>query len=523
MVSTDCEHGLEFTPRAQVITASYPGTDLHSTDPPFSLRSPAQELGLSGRRLDARVQAAITAIPVPTLAHLLERLRHEATKRGLTYLRDGEPETVSLFPYPIVVLPEQLGYLHTVTLTILTALKRLVELYVSDPAVRGVLPLTPGEDRWLSACVGPSLRLSCPVFGRLDAMVDLAGANWQDSLRYVEPNLNGVGGLHMVPTCERIVADIMIPALQRYAPGLRLTRGRDVRELFLDEVLDHARAIDRPLRYLCFVEPKYAGDGPDEQQAVAEYFQARHGLRVMHADPSELTLAGGEVRYEGVPVDIAYRDYSVFDLLELEQSGVNVEPMRTLFRQNRIISSIAGELDHKSTWEVLTSPVLAGRYFNVDERRIFRRHIPWTRLLNERQTELPDGRIADLIPWVRRSRERLVIKPNRSYGGEGVVIGPGATASAWDAVIAEAVRGGSPGISEWVVQELVPITARDFRIAGADGDVRPERMHMVMGFFASPAGIAAMARASGADVINVAQRGGLCAVLVGSAVSPKTI
>ena len=41
------------------------------------------------------------------------------------------------------------------------------------------------------------------------------------------------------------------------------------------------------------------------------------------------------------------------------RQGVDVEPMRVLFRQNRVISSIAAELDQKSCWEVLTDPQIA--------------------------------------------------------------------------------------------------------------------------------------------------------------------
>ena len=78
----------------------------------------------------------------------------------------------------------------------------------------------------------------------------------------------------------------------------------------------------------------------------------------MHADPAELSLSGDEVLYNGEPIDLGYRDYSVFDLLTLQKTGVDVAPMKTLFKQNRMISSIAAELDQKSCWEVLTDPGL---------------------------------------------------------------------------------------------------------------------------------------------------------------------
>ena len=82
---------------------------------------------------------------------------------------------------------------------------------------------------------------------------------------------------------------------------------------------------------------------------------------------------------------------AVADLVDLEKTGVNVEPMRALFRQNRIISSIAAELDQKSCFELLTDPQLTQKYFSADERQVFRRHVLWTRLLSDRRTLLPDG------------------------------------------------------------------------------------------------------------------------------------
>src|SRR5262249_25297996 len=178
-------------------------------------------------------------------------------------------------------------------------------------AVREVLRLGPEEEEWLWQCWGPSHRDHNPIFGRLDAMVDFISPMWKDSLRFVEPNLSGIGGLHLLPTCERIVADVVLPALQSRDDLLHLEAGADIRQLLMQEVLDHLEAIGRPARHVCFVEPKYAGSGPDEQEALARYFNDRFGTKVMHADPAELTLSGSEVLYNGDVVDLAYRDYAV--------------------------------------------------------------------------------------------------------------------------------------------------------------------------------------------------------------------
>jgi hypothetical protein len=265
---------------------------------------------------------------------------------------------------------------------------------------------------------------------------------------------------------------------------------------------------------ICFVEPKYAGSGPDEQQALAEYFHERFGTKIMHADPSELVLAGNEVLYSGDVIDLVYRDYPVADLIALEQEGKNVDAMRTLFAQNRIISSIAAELDQKSCWEVLTDPQLA-RYFSPDERQVFRRHILWTRLLSDRRTQLPGGETGSLLDYVRREQETLVLKPNRAYGGQGVQIGHTMARGDWEAAVDRALADSE----RWVVQQLASIPVSEFPVVDAAGRVHTEPFYVVMGFAPSKYGLSILARASQKQVVNVAQRGGMCAVMIGQAPS----
>src|SRR5947209_7859740 len=235
----------------------------------------------------------------------------------------------------------------------------------------------------------------------------------------------------------------------------------------------------------------------------------------MHADPAELTFCKGEVCYAGDPIDLVYRDYAVSDLVALQQEGIDVTPMQTLFRQNRIISSITAELDQKSCWEVLTDPQFTQRYFSADERQVFRRHVLWTRLLSDRSTLLPDGQTGGLLEYVRREREALVLKPNRSYGGEGVVIGPALSDAEWEAALERALADKE----RWVAQQLASIPVSVFPVLGPEGTVHMEPFYTVMGFAPSKYGLALLGRASQKQVVNVAQRGGMCAIMVGHAPS----
>jgi uncharacterized circularly permuted ATP-grasp superfamily protein len=104
-----------------------------------------------------------------------------------------------------------------------------------------------------------------------------------------------------------------------------------------------------------------------------------------------------------------------------------------------------------------------------------------------------------------------VLKPNRAYGGDGIVIGPAVTRDEWESALAAALADDD---DRWVVQQVATIPVREFPVVGTDGVVHVEPFYTVMGFAAGEDGVAILARASQKQVVNVAQHGGLCGVLV---------
>jgi hypothetical protein len=472
--------------------------------------SVAEALGLHGPRLAARVRQALYHVPAAELARVHQRMRTGSVERHMDYFYEGKVETIRVLPCPITMLPAELDYLSQVTRTLHQALLKLPELYLCDPVVRQILQLTPEEDEWLRSCWGPSHRARNPVFDRLDAMVDYTSAVWKETLKFVEPNLTGIGGLHLIPSVEEILDEVVVPLILSQDPGLRIRRLTDARELLLDELTEHLTAIGRPGGCVCFIEPKYELEGIDEQRRLVEYYQRRHGLEMLHADPSELRLKDAEVYCGDRRVDLVYRDYSVLDLVDLQAEGVDVEPMRLLFRENRVISSIGAELDQKSCWEIFTDPVLAERHFTDEERRVFQRHILWTRVIADRRTQFPGGESGGLLEYARRERETLVIKPSRGYGGDGVLLGHTVDAAAWERALDAALADQDL----WVVQRLAQIPVLEVPTLAPDGVLHPEAFYHVMGFASGPRGLAVLARASQRQVVNVAQRGGMCAVML---------
>jgi carboxypeptidase Taq len=486
--------------------------------------SPAEALGLSGATLEGRIRRAAHHVTDATFARIADRLRSDAWANQMIYEHEGTQEAVRIMLRPLLVMPEQLTYVHHVCLQLIEALKRLPSLYLEDERIRQILAITPDEERWFRDTWTPAHQRFNSIYGRLDAVCDFTGAGWQDSLHFMEPNLSGVGGIHFAPVAEQLVMRDVVPTLLAHNPELSVQLSRDQRDLFVQVLIDHARTIGRDSCRLCFVEPKYVHDGPNEQSVLSEYLSRRHDLTIAHADPRELRVEGEEVYYEDIRIDVAYRDYEMRDLVALEKEiGQPLEAMRLLFRQNRIVSSIVGDFDHKSCFEVMTDPVLAEQYFGADDRRLFRRHVLWTRLVGDRKTSLPQNREGNLLDYARANRELLVLKPNRAYGGTGVVLGAAVGQGEWESLLEEAAAlFGDPERSS-VVQTATRLPVHEFPVAGPDGRIFGEPFYAVMGFAATENGLGTMCRVSQKQVVNVAQRGGLAAVLEADAPPELTI
>jgi hypothetical protein len=111
------------------------------------------------------VRKVFYALPQAELVELVERVQKEAWERKLIYERNGQMETIPLLLRPSAAMPDQLSYLHFVSLTLLNALKRLPEMYLADAEIRRIVQLSEAEEAWLRESWGPSQRDNNPVFG----------------------------------------------------------------------------------------------------------------------------------------------------------------------------------------------------------------------------------------------------------------------------------------------------------------------------------------------------------------------
>jgi len=190
------------------------------------------------------------------------------------------------------------------------------------------------------------------------------------------------------------------------------------------------------------------------------------GVPVELAEPNELVFDGKTLTANGKKIDLVYRRVLINDIVArpaeckalVDAVAANAVCMANHFRC---------KIPHvKAFFAVLTDERNDG-LFSFGEREVIRKHVPWTRVVADVRTS-HYGTAIELLDFVRRQRENVVLKPSDEYGGSGVTLGWETNEAEWDAVIEKAVAT-TQGC--WIVQERIPIRREVFPWVQGDGKV----------------------------------------------------
>ncbi|RZU52373.1 hypothetical protein EV385_4231 [Krasilnikovia cinnamomea] len=271
-------------------------------------------------------------------------------------------------------------------------------------------------------------------------------------------------------------------------------------------------AMFRSLSAELALPPRVAIVGSSRAGGVtARYFEmeAEHyrglGLTARFFEPEELTGAwdcAPHLRYR-----IGLRNFTIPDWLA---GGVDTAGVQAALDHGCLLvgTQTSTFLHSKLTMGLLSE----GRpWMTAADRTLINRYLPWTRIVSDRKTE-HDGAPVDLLPFVVRHRDRLVLKAGLGESGRQVVIGPEVDQAEWESAVDAAVASAD-GAS--IVQEFVaPRTCRVALIAdGADAthdvDVAPVLGPLLFG--GRPAGLFARFHGDGAaGIISVKGRVSSC-------------
>ncbi|MBN2360187.1 MAG: hypothetical protein JXR83_12115 [Deltaproteobacteria bacterium] len=445
------------------------------------------------------------------MSAVLQRVHDESLELGITYQPEGKPvEVTNLVLAPVVMTVDEIAAVREIALVMAGITRRFPEWRRRDAEVRALLQLEEGEERWLADCWPPAHRRSHRVIGRWDMNVELRRQG-RPRVQLFEGNGVAIGGLNYAPAAERIVAGVARTVLRDAGErAIRLSPMGNLHRHLVRFFQAHCRRIGRRLRTLGWLEDKTWTAGITEAGYIMQAFE-RHGVKARLIDPRDLRLVRGEVWHRDTPIDAFYRNIELRDLVDLERRHGRLDAMRLAFRKNQVISSLAGEFDHKSIFHVMALPQVQRR-LSASERTVYRACVPWTRLLRAGRSDDPDGRSVDLTEFTRRNRGRLVLKPNRACGGDGVTIGPVVSQSVWDRTLNQALR--EPGT--WVVQTHIAPVEIPYPEPRGRRTVLTRRFAN-WGVIALPGCTGVLGRASKAPVVNVARGGGIVAILRGVA------
>ena len=391
---------------------------------------------------------------------------------------------------PRFMTPAQYRLLQRRAGALMGAFGRAYAAAVADPAIRSQFRLTPWEEEFVLD--DPGFPWPSPV-SRLDAF--FAG---DAGLRFTEYNAETPAG----PLFNDVLTELFyaLPAMREF------TRAWDVRPLPARHNVLHAllsayeawsgtRAVPR-MAVLDWL------DVPTKREfTLFQEYAERQGIPCIVVDPRHAEFRGGQLTFDGAPVDLIYKRVLISELVE--RGGVDhpvVRAVRT--RAVCMVNPFACKILHKKASLAVVSDERNQSLFTPQEQDVITANVPWTRVVEERRTT-HDGASVDLVDFIIEHKDHLVLKPNDEYGGKGIVLGWEVAEAAW----AEALRTALQ--EPYIVQERVSLPSEpypsvvDGRLVVADRmlDTAP---YVVYGQYVD----GCLTRLSTAALLNVTAGGG---------------
>jgi uncharacterized circularly permuted ATP-grasp superfamily protein len=180
-------------------------------------------------------------------------------------------------------------------------------------------------------------------------------------------------------------------------------------------------------------------------------------------DPREVEYRNGQLIAGDFPIDLIYKRVLISELID--RGGLD-HPVVQAVRDRAVcmVNSFRCKILHKKASFAVLSDERNADLFTANERAVIETHIPWTRTVEERTT-VRAGQPIDLLPYIAKYREDLVLKPNDEYGGKGVTLGWEVRQAEWEEALRQALD------EPFVVQERVALPSEPYPSL-IDGQVR---------------------------------------------------
>jgi uncharacterized circularly permuted ATP-grasp superfamily protein len=384
----------------------------------------------------AAIAAYHAALEQPGVAEASAAVLTEGQREARAVFGD-RPLCISLRPN--IVTKKDLAAYTGASEVLYGALGRLERALLSDDDLRRELDLDPEEERL--ALASPGFRAASPS-SRLDGFVS------DGVIRYVEYNAESPAGMAYNDVLVAIFD--RMPAVKVFRKKYRATPLRAAKR----QLTVLTRAHGRKIKTIAIVDWRGLPT-LTEFEMFKRLFEAQ-GLRAIICAPEDLTYRGGRLRCGGVPIDVVYRRVLLSELLQ--RAEIAGPLLRAYVAGDvTVVNSFRAKLLHKKMSLALLSDDRYAALYTPGQRRAIRKHVPWTRKVREGHTTY-GAKNVDLVEFVVRQKDRLVLKPNDEYGGKGVILGWTVDRTEWEQTLLAALT------ASYVVQEKVPVPREPFPV-----------------------------------------------------------
>lgn len=241
-----------------------------------------------------------------------------------------------------------------------------------------------------------------------------------------------------------------------------------------------------------------------EFESLRQFFESE-GHATLIADPHELEYDGRALHVGEFQVDIFYKRVIIYEFLE--EFG-ETHPLIRAYEDGNVCmaNSFRSKIPHKKASFAILSDEKYEKLFTAKQLETIRRHIPWTRRVREGKTTYQKETV-DLLEFLRRERERFLIKPNDDYGGKGVVLGWEVSQTIWENSLNESLQ------NSFVAQERAPVEKINFPTY-SDRITTENLLIDFDPFLFSGEVEGGLVRLSSSSIVNVARGGGETALIV---------
>ena len=349
------------------------------------------------------------------------------------------------FLRPFFLTPEDEEHVRTVAESIAELGERVVTAALNDKHLFNQLYLRAEEERLARIPVGYG---PASTASRLDAFL------LPTSLKFAEYNGESPAGAGYAETLAEIFNELpmMGPFSKKYEVH-RYPLSAKLLDALLQSYVDWGGSAQKP--QIAIVDWKEVPTW-SEFEILQSRFE-KMGISTIVADPRQLEWDGKSLAAHGKKIDMVYRRVLINDIVA---RPAECSALIKAYSSGAVCvaNNFRCKLPHVKAFFAVLTDEQNGSLFSLSERELIHNHIPWTRVVADVKTA-HYGEPIELLAFIRKERENLVLKPSDEYGGSGVTLGWETDEPGWDEAIERALAAKN---GAWIVQERIPIRREVF-------------------------------------------------------------